>query len=71
VTRRRAPFRIAHLSDLHLTARDGAPRSEPRLLGELTGTEPHPAPEGPWAEHVVRGRRGRVECVLRTVPAGR
>ena len=31
------PFRIVHLSDLHLTARDDAPRSEPRLLSKLQG----------------------------------
>ena len=30
-------FRIAHLSDLHLTAKDGAARSEPKLFGALTG----------------------------------
>jgi len=32
-----SPFRIAHLSDLHLTASDRAPRSEPKLYGALTG----------------------------------
>lgn len=32
-----APFRIAHLSDLHLTADDKAARSEPRLFGKLRG----------------------------------
>ncbi|MEW6368336.1 MAG: metallophosphoesterase [Acidobacteriota bacterium] len=30
-------FRIAHLSDLHLTPRDDDPRSEPRLFGKLKG----------------------------------
>jgi 3',5'-cyclic AMP phosphodiesterase CpdA len=30
-------FRIVHLSDLHLTANDNAPRSEPRLFGALQG----------------------------------
>jgi len=30
-------FRIVHLSDLHLTERDDAPRSEPRILGPLSG----------------------------------
>jgi 3',5'-cyclic AMP phosphodiesterase CpdA len=34
---RRAPFRITHLSDLHLTGRDDAARSEPRLFGRLEG----------------------------------
>lgn len=28
---------IVHLSDLHLTAQDAAPRSEPKLFGKLTG----------------------------------
>ena len=32
-----APFTIVHLSDLHLTADDGAPRSEARLFGSLRG----------------------------------
>jgi len=32
-----SPFRIAHLSDLHLTASDRAARSEPKLYGALTG----------------------------------
>ena len=32
-----APFRIAHLSDLHLTASDDAMRSEPKLFGKLIG----------------------------------
>jgi len=31
------PFKIAHLSDLHLTARDGASRSEPDLFSPLKG----------------------------------
>ncbi|MBN2023635.1 MAG: metallophosphoesterase [Pirellulales bacterium] len=31
------PFRIAHLSDLHLTASDRAARSETRLFGRLRG----------------------------------
>lgn len=31
------PVRFVHLSDLHLTARDGASRSEPRLFGRLEG----------------------------------
>jgi len=31
------PFRIVHLSDLHLTASDAAPRSESRLFGRLNG----------------------------------
>jgi len=31
------PFKIAHLSDLHLTASDTAARSEPKLFGKLTG----------------------------------
>ena len=31
------PYRIAHLSDLHLTARDDASRSEPRIFGKLKG----------------------------------
>lgn len=31
------PFRIVHLSDLHLTADDAAPRSEPKLFGRLNG----------------------------------
>lgn len=31
------PFRIAHLSDLHLTAKDDAARSEPKLFGALQG----------------------------------
>ncbi len=31
------PFKIAHLSDLHLTARDGASRSEPDLFTPLKG----------------------------------
>lgn len=30
-------YRIAHLSDLHLTARDNAARSEPKLFGALKG----------------------------------
>lgn len=30
-------FRIAHLSDLHLTAKDGAARTEPKLFGQLGG----------------------------------
>jgi 3',5'-cyclic AMP phosphodiesterase CpdA len=30
-------FRISHLSDLHLTAKDNAARSEPKLFGALTG----------------------------------
>jgi len=34
---RRAPFRITHVSDLHLTSRDDASRSEPRLFGRLEG----------------------------------
>ena len=32
-----AAFTIAHLSDLHLTADERAPRSEPRLFGALRG----------------------------------
>jgi len=32
-----SPFRIVHLSDLHLTAGDDDPRSEVRLLGRLRG----------------------------------
>lgn len=32
-----ASFRLAHLSDLHLTAEDGAARSEPKLWGRLRG----------------------------------
>jgi len=35
--RREQPFRIAHLSDLHLTADDNASRSEPKLYGRLRG----------------------------------
>lgn len=35
------PFRIAHLSDLHLTAADGASRSEPKLFGALKGMNGH------------------------------
>lgn len=31
------PYRIVHLSDLHLTNSDRATRSEPKLLGQLTG----------------------------------
>lgn len=31
------PFRIAHLSDLHLTATDDGRRSEPKLFGALQG----------------------------------
>ncbi len=31
------PFRIVHLSDLHLTASDSTSRSEPRLYGKLKG----------------------------------
>lgn len=31
------PFKIAHLSDLHLTSSDGASRSEPKLYGALKG----------------------------------
>jgi len=31
------PFKIAHLSDLHLTAKDGASRSEPDLFSHLKG----------------------------------
>lgn len=34
---RSEPFRIVHLSDLHLTPRDGDARSEPKLFGKLTG----------------------------------
>ena len=34
---RTKPFRIGHLSDLHLTARDGDARSEPKLFGKLIG----------------------------------
>lgn len=34
-------FRISHLSDLHLTAKDNAARSEPRLFGALTGMNAH------------------------------
>ena len=32
-----AAYRIVHLSDLHLTAHDTDPRSEPKLLGPLMG----------------------------------
>lgn len=35
------PFRIAHLSDLHLTAKDHARRSEPKLFGALQGMNGH------------------------------
>ena len=34
---RRKPFRIAHLSDLHLTRKDTDARSEPKIFGPLTG----------------------------------
>jgi 3',5'-cyclic AMP phosphodiesterase CpdA len=34
---RRAPFHIVQLSDLHLTARDDASRTQPDLFGALTG----------------------------------
>lgn len=34
---KRKSFRIVHLSDLHLTARDDAKRSEPKLFGQLRG----------------------------------
>jgi len=37
VSSRGEPFRIVHLSDLHLTPRDGDARSEPRLFGKLSG----------------------------------
>lgn len=37
MTRSSGPFRIAHVSDLHLTASDAAERSEPKLLGRLRG----------------------------------
>ncbi len=35
--RSRRPFKIAHLSDLHLTRTDRKERSERKLLGELKG----------------------------------
>lgn len=31
------PFKITHLSDLHLTSKDSASRSEPKLFGKLKG----------------------------------
>ena len=33
----KSSFRIVHLSDLHLTKRDGASRSEPKLFNKLKG----------------------------------
>ena len=34
---RKQPFRIAHLSDLHLTKTDGARRTELGVFGRLKG----------------------------------